>query len=232
LGNLTYLYVLRLDNNLLTGDIPDSLRNLTNLYDPGDAPDGGDGLDLDYNALIVPADYPNPTDPLQDFLSRKDLNWHTLQAFTQTIGSDGGTLTSLDGRTQFTFPPDALITDTLFTFTPQPILNYSPARLAFARNSFLLSAVDTGGTPVITFILPVTATLSYSDMDIASIFEDTLGLYYWDSRWLDSLSTCAEGEYTRDLEANTFSLPVCHLSEFAVLGETLQFFIPFVQVQR
>jgi hypothetical protein len=69
-------------------------------------------------------------------------------------------------------------------------------------------------------------------LDIASIFEDTLGLYYWDSLWLDALSTCSEGTYTRDLETNTFSLPICHLSEFAVLGQSLQFFIPFVQVNR
>jgi hypothetical protein len=85
---------------------------------------------------------------------------------------------------------------------------------------------------VITFTLPVTATLSYTDADFASLFEDTLGLYLWDGVWVDALSTCSEGEYSRDLDANTFSLPICHLSEFAVLGQSLQFFIPFVQVQR
>jgi hypothetical protein len=169
---------------------------------------------------------------LHALLFQKDPNWHTLQGFQQVIGSAGGTLTPLDGRTTFDIPAGALITDTIFTFTPQPILNYSPARLSFAHNSFLLSAVDTGGTPVITFNLPVTVTLSYSDTDIASIFEDTLGLYYWDSTWLDALSTCAEGVYTHNLDTNTFSLPVCHLSEFAALGQSLQFFIPFVQVQR
>jgi hypothetical protein len=229
---LNFIEILRLDQNQLSGDIPNSIANLDTLNDPGEAEDGGDGLDLDYNALNVPAGYPDPFVPLQVFLSQKDPNWHTLQAFTQTIGSAGGTLTSLDGRTEFVFPAGALITGTTFTFTPQPVPNHSPARLSDAHNSFLLSAVDAGGTPVITFTLPVTATLSYTDTDIASLFEDTLGLYYWDSLWLDALSTCTEGEYTRDLDANTFSLPVCHLSEFAVLGQSLQFFIPLVQVQR
>jgi hypothetical protein len=92
--------------------------------------------------------------------------------------------------------------------------------------------VDADGSPVITLTLPVTATLSYTDNDIASIFEDTLGLYYWDSPWLDASSTCAEGETTRDLEANTISLPLCHLSEFAVLGQTRQTSVPLVIVQR
>jgi hypothetical protein len=226
------LQVLRLNQNLLTGDIPDNFAYLSYIFFPGTAPDGGDGLDLDYNALNVPEGYPDPTNPLHAYLSQKDLEWHTLQAFTQVIGSAGGTLTALDGRAQFVFPAGALITDTIFTFTPQPVPNYSPARLSDAHNSFQLSAVDAGGTPVITFTLPVTATISYTDTDIASILEDTLGLYYWDNIWLDALGTCSEGEYTRDLDANTFSLPICHLSEFAVLGQSLQFFVPLVVVQR
>jgi Leucine-rich repeat (LRR) protein len=232
LGNLKGLWVLRLNNNQLAGNIPDTFIDLIDLYDPGTFWDGGDGLDLDYNALNVPTGYPDPSVPLQVFLSQKDPDWHTLQAFTQVIGTSGGTLTSLDGRTTFDIPAGALITDTTFTFTPQPVPNHSPARLSDAHNSFQLSAVDAVGDPVTAFNLPVTVTLGYTDTDIPSIFEDTLGLYYWDSLWVDALSTCSEGEYTRDLDANTFSLPICHLSEFAVLGQSLQFFIPLVQVQR
>ena len=218
----TYYHFLDLSNNHLSGSIPDSLIGL-------------DYLDLDYNALNVPEGYPDPADPLQVYLSYIDPEWHTLQAFTQTIGSAGGTLTSLDGRTEFVISSGTLDGDTTFTFTPQPIPKYSLARLSFAHNSFQLSAVDADDNPLTVFNLPVTATLSYTDADFLIAPEDTLGLYWWDSDangWLDALSTCSEGAYTRDLDANTFSLPICHLSEFAVLGQPLQFFIPFVQVQR
>lgn len=66
LSNLEYLY---LENNQLSGDVPASLTNLTNLAE----------LDLDYNHLTVPSDYPNPSNPLHVFLNHKDPNWHLRQ---------------------------------------------------------------------------------------------------------------------------------------------------------
>jgi Leucine-rich repeat (LRR) protein len=79
LGDLSSLLVLRLDHNQLIGDVPDSFVNLVNLFDPGTAWDGGDGLDLDYNHLNVPPDYPNPANPLHVFLSQKDPDWYLRQ---------------------------------------------------------------------------------------------------------------------------------------------------------
>ena len=105
MGSLTDLEILLLNDNQLTGDIPD-ITNLTSLLLPGEL-DGGDGLDLDYNALTVPEDYPDPVSPLQLFLSQYDPNWHTLQAFEQVIGTAGGVLTALDSRTSFLIPAGA-----------------------------------------------------------------------------------------------------------------------------
>ena len=85
LGNLTNLEILRLNDNKLKGNIPDTLFNLINLLNPGMASDGGDGLDLDYNHLNVPAGYPDPNDPLQVFLSQKDADWHLRQTIVQSI---------------------------------------------------------------------------------------------------------------------------------------------------
>jgi hypothetical protein len=53
------------------------------LKDPGQAWDGGDGLDLDYNHLNVPAGYPDPGDPLQVFLFQKDPDWHLRQTIVE-----------------------------------------------------------------------------------------------------------------------------------------------------
>lgn len=80
IGDLINLVILRLHDNLLIGAVAESFTNLTALYDPGMAPDGGDGLDLDYNILKVPEDYPDPANPLHVFLLQKDPDWHLRQS--------------------------------------------------------------------------------------------------------------------------------------------------------
>jgi hypothetical protein len=224
LGNLTGLYELWLQDNQLSGDIPPTFISLVKLYDSY-------GLDLDYNALNVPPGYPDPNDPLQVFLQQKDPDWQLYQGFLRLIGAGGGELTSSDGRTDLLIPPGALDGDTTFTYIPQPTPIYDSGELVFANNSFLLTATDTFGNPVTTFNLPVTVTMTYTDGDIFRTPEATLRLYYWDgtaSAWVDVVTTCPGGVYTRDLAANRFALPLCHLTEFGVFGIPLRIFIPAV----
>jgi Leucine rich repeat/Leucine Rich Repeat len=222
LGNLTDLRELRLDRNQLTGDVPASIANLINLYPP-DACSVCYGLDLDYNRLNVPAGYPDPTDPLQVFLSQKDPDWQTLQGFDQVIGSAGGTLTALDGRAKFVIPANALAGQVTFSFMLLPGPNHPNTDLAFAGNSFQLSAKDSGGNPVTAFNVPVTATLQYQAQDVFLIPIKSLPLFYWDeslTTWIDASTTCdPAGGYLRDPNAQTFSIGICHLSEFAIFGD-------------
>ena len=231
LGDLTEIQVLRLEDNQLSGDPLLIIPSLTQLLDPGMASDGGDGLDLDYNALTIPVDYPNLSDPVQAYLYQKDPDWHLRQAFDQPIDNTGGTLTSLDGIVGFDIPADALIGETIFTFTPQLTPNYNPSGLAFAHNSFQLTALDGLGDPVTVFAQPVTVTITYDEATLG-LPEESLKLYYWDtttSTWLDAVTTCDPvGEYISDLEGNTFSLEICHLSEFAVLSDAPRIFLPAV----
>jgi hypothetical protein len=102
--------------------------------------------------------------------------------------------------------------------------------MSFAQNSFELSAVDNFGNPVIIFNMPITVTVNYTDTDFTGP-EDTLGLYYWDniaSSWTDVATTCPGG-YTRNLSANWFSLPLCHLTEFGVFSLPIYNFLPLVR---
>ena len=229
LGSLTNLYMLHLDDNQLSGEIP----NITGLVDllPPDDPDGA-GLDLDYNALIVPEDYPNPLSGLHTFLNDYDPNWHTLQAFQQTIGDTGGALISLDDRASFTIPAGALSDFTTFTFRPLPDPSYPPGNLIDAHYSFQLAAEELDGTPVEEFNLPLSVTLIYTDTDVLDFSEASLALYYWDAgtlEWSDAVATCNGGVYTRDLVANTLTLPLCHLSDFSIFGPSIQHtFLPLV----
>ena len=231
LGNIPYLGILWLNQNHLSGDIPPELADLQYLEPPGTV-DGGDGLDLDYNALTVPLGYPDPADPLQLFLNQYDPNWHTLQAFEQVIGVAGGVFTALDSRTSFLVPEGALSGDTTFIFTPLPAPAYDPGTLVDANHSFQLSAEDADGIPVTTFSQPLTVTLTYTDTDVLSLSEASLALFYWDSAvpaWQDAAATCSGGAYTRDLLANSLTLPLCHLSDFSLFGLPVQpTFLPII----
>ena len=124
---------------------------------------------------------------------------------------------------------------TTFSFTPQPEPTYDTGWLSFANASFQLSAEDAVGDPVTAFDPPIIVTIYYTDADITGIPENSLSLYYWDSAsstWLDAVTTCPGGEYTRDLDGNSFSLPVCHLTEFAVLGSPIHILLPMVHLNR
>ncbi len=230
LGSLTNLNILYLQDNLLDGDIPPTFVQLINLFDPGEN-NGQDGLDLDYNRLNIPPGYPDPGDPLQVFLNQKDPDWQLYQGFEQVIGSLGGELSSLDGSAGFVIPAGAVEGETTFTFLPQPAPNHDHPGLVFAHNSFVLTAEDADGNPVMEFNTPVTLTLTYTDADFGLIAEESLGLYYWDeaaSAWTDAVATCPGGEYTRDLEGNILELPLCHLTEFGLFGEPLRIFLPLM----
>jgi hypothetical protein len=114
---------------------------------------------------------------------------------------------------------------------PQPSSNHDVSRLVFANNTFELSAEDAVGNPITEFNQPMIVTLTYTDTDIVGP-EDALGLYYWDeaaSAWVDVVTTCPGGAYTRDLVGNVLSLPVCHLTEFGLFGNPLITFLPVIR---
>ena len=222
LGALVKLQNLYLFSNQLTGDVPDTLINLQAIGD-------GNNLDLSYNRLNIPAGYPQDGNAFHSWLSTKDPDWHQQQAFEQTVGAGGGTMTSLDGKTDLYVSSGALEDGTVFDYIPQAAPTQATGNLRFGQNSFQIHAEDAGGDPVTTFMKPLLVTITYTDEDIAGMYEDRLKLFYWNEsslEWQDAASTCPDGKYTRDLAGNTFTVPVCHFSEFAVLDSTTSLFLP------
>lgn len=74
----------------------------------------------------------------------------------------------------------------------------------------------------LSFQKPVTITIHYSDSDVACVLDENyLTLYYWaGSEWKDATSTCTPpSTYTRDLTGNVLSVPICHLTPFAIGGK-------------
>ena len=204
-----YLTSLDLHSNKLSGDVPSSFNDSS--FWPYDL------LDLGYNLLNVPA-----TDPsVAAWLTTYDPDWYLTQGKMQAIPDGGGTLTSNDGNTSVQVQSDSFEGWLNLTFAPQPEPAYDTGLLRFAGNSFELTAFDFWDEPVTTFAAPLIITIHYADADLGSIPEGSLSLYYWDTDsndWADVVYTCPAGEYTRDLAANWLSVPVCHLSEFALMG--------------
>ncbi|MBW6467383.1 MAG: hypothetical protein K0B06_12820, partial [Brevefilum sp.] len=149
-------------------------------------------------------------------------DWYLTQAVEETIkGETGGTIISNDGNTEIAIPPDAVAGAVTFTFAPQPAPAYDTGTLDFAGNSFELTAQDSLGEPITTFAQPIIITLYYDEADLGDVPEENLFLFYWDEdslAWMDVVTTCESGAYTRDLEEDWLSVPICHLSQFALMS--------------
>ena len=229
LGQLTNLIHLDLSHNNVEGDVPASFTNLVNLCvdgQPWSLCNGKYKTDLGYNLLNVPQ--PNPP---SDFLFEKDPDWDQTQGVKEVIsGPVGGMLNSNDGKTTVEIPKGAVNGDVTFILKPTPKPTGISAPYIPAGNNFELSAWDANG-PVTTFNLPLNVTLRYTDAGLDVILEDTLKLYYYNesaSAWQDAITTCSEGSYTYNPDQNWFSLPVCHLSDFSVVGEGILIHFPLI----
>jgi hypothetical protein len=77
------------------------------------------------------------------------------------------------------------------------------------------------GVDGFAFAAPITLTVFYSDADVAGLDENTLTFFYWTgSGWADAAGTCTPSSpYVRDVANNVLSVAVCHLTEFAMVGE-------------
>ncbi len=71
----------------------------------------------------------------------------------------------------------------------------------------------------------------YADADVNKVDEQTLTLDYWDgSRWVDAATTCTPVvAYERHPAENWLAVPICHLSEFALLGQRVhRVYLPLI----
>jgi Leucine-rich repeat (LRR) protein len=224
-----FLLHLDLSNNLLEGAMPEDFTKHINLCVEGDMTEPCNGVyktDLGYNLFTVPQE-----EPVQSFLNEKDPDWYLTQGVKLDVSaSEGGTLTSQDGRTTIEIPPNVLQNDTSFLYMPQLSPKHATIPYLSLDNSFDLTAEDVNGA-VTQFNLPLVFTLRYLDEDFGQLEEDSAYLHYYDEvseKWFDALSTCSSGSYTRNLDENWLSLPVCHLTEFALVASGWNIHFPAV----
>jgi len=142
------------------------------------------------------------------------------------IDSSGGVIVNHNGNTEVTIPENAVVDNTEFVF--EPLLNptESTGLFRFGGISFNLTASDSSG-PVTEFIAPINIKIGYDEALLGGLDEEALLIYYWNED-TDVWEDAACSEYTRNLDDNWFSVDICHLSEFAVLGEGDNIFLPLI----
>ncbi len=156
----------------------------------------------------------------------------TGQAVQTTVSpAVGGTLIYSDTQgnptTTVTVPPNAVTRTVTLNYTPVNSAT-APAGFAFAGHAFDLRAYEGSNLlPSFTFAQPVIVTLHYTDADVAGLDENSLKLYYLNgSTWQDA----ACGAYERHPDQNWLSVPICHLSQFALFGKSgYKVYLPIVR---
>lgn len=142
------------------------------------------------------------------------LDWTLL--YTPIDDPGRGFTQTLDyGGRAFDISPGAAAPVTMdhATFLPLVQRGSVPVRMAVAQ--------PLAHPQAFPFLQPIVLTLQYLDADVAGMDESDLRLYYYDEdakKWADIVSTCTGASYTRDLANNLLTVPVCHLSRFAVGG--------------
>jgi hypothetical protein len=141
--------------------------------------------------------------------------------YTTTIMTSGGSL-YVDGNFQIVFPPNAVTSSSILTYTKlvsptQPLPSGS-----FALQSFKLDARLLTGATVTQFLVPYSMTLRYTFAPFANrgILESKLNLAYWNgAAWVYGLPCigCA-----LNLATNTITLQLDHFTEFVILNDARQ----------
>ncbi len=151
----------------------------------------------------------------------------TMVTISEEMATDPGSSSSTsDGVLTIEIP--GTVTGTMtFIYTPQISPMPDLGTIPFGGVSFQLEAADANGSPVVEPEPPFTLTVHYDESDLPSwMSEDALEVRRYDeglSLWvpLDVIS--------RDTVNNTITVLLDHFSEFALLGEEKQVYLPMVQ---
>jgi hypothetical protein len=142
----------------------------------------------------------------------------TTLIYTDTLGSP----------TTIYVPAGAVADPITLLYTPAPTAT-APAGQGFAGHAFDLDGYS-GETLLPGLVLDASAavTIAYTQTEVSGLDESTLVLYYWDGAseaWQDA----ACGPYVRNADENWVSVPICHLSRFALFADELHaIYLPLV----
>jgi peptide/nickel transport system substrate-binding protein len=124
--------------------------------------------------------------------------------------------------------PTGVITQPLeLMYTPDARLDGAPSGYRLGNMGFDIQAFNNGNqvNPV-TFQQPVSMTIQYTGQAAGFLIPDEMRLFTWNGNaWVDA----ACGPYSRDPLHNRLTVPICHLSKFALGGLSHDIFLPMVK---
>lgn len=167
------------------------------------------------------------------YLSR---GWHGLSVARFTGVSEafapdqGGILIYTDTHgllTEIQVPTHAFTSTTVLLYSPSPTQT-KPSGWAPTQHTFQLSAFATTGViGDMDFVVPLTVTVHYSDVDVALVADEAqLAILRWNGDgWRDPAADC--GPVARDTSNNWLSAPLCRTGIYALVGPAHQVFMPY-----
>ncbi len=185
-----------------------------------------------------------PSLPGYSFLpSNYILNWPSKQPLVFTVlpapvsitltPGVSGTLTFTDTQglpTHLHFPAGAVDMTTTLRLTPTlagPMPGYASAAHAFELGAYQAGAP----APALTFTLPISVSIQYSEADVR-VISDTTQLALWHGEaggWLEAAQTCIPpGDSMHDPGSGVHRTPVCAPGRFALFGPTHQAYLPVI----
>lgn len=160
-----------------------------------------------------------------------DIGADEFPYFAVVEPDPGGSLVYTDTQglpTIIRVPPGGVTGTVVLAYVPLAAPTHPlPPLKRFAHHAFTLDAWTLDGVhlPGFVFQAPVTVEINYSNADVRQVTEPSLELDTWAG---DAWQDAACGLYDRQAAANRLSLPVCHLSEFALIGEPYRVYLPLV----
>ena len=144
------------------------------------------------------------------------------------IPTTGGSLVSRVDNTSYTFSAGTFAHTTTVTHTVLSVAQVPPSgNLTGTGHFYQVSALDNVTGQPAQPGRPYTVTVQYTEAQKGAAVVNSLALYYWNgSRWEKESSS------TVNATANTVMATPDHFSTWAVLGETLRFFLPVVASSR
>ena len=141
------------------------------------------------------------------------------------IPPTGGVLTGTVGvSTTVTFPA-GVYSETLTISLQEVATPPTTGGFQLLGRVFSISAEDGQGNPVTHFDQPFTIVIGYEDSDVEGMVEEDLVLHYWsvaEERWVYIPGVV-------DTEANTLTVTLDHLTDFAVVEfPHLRLYLPAV----
>lgn len=111
--------------------------------------------------------------------------------------------------------------------TPDVPTYGNPTSFKLGDFSFDVQAFDELGDLLEGFTLnePMILTIQYTDIQVQTLDESSLMLFWWDGAdWVDA----ACGAINLDIENNILEVPICHFSDFAIGGVSYDIYLPML----